>query len=68
MTLSCTPCREEVRSDPPEPYLGVLDHTPVRHHILSVLVENRRCPGAYRGALRASWVQHLFAGGSPRRK
>lgn len=26
---------------PPEPFLGVLDRTPVRHHILSVLVENK---------------------------
>jgi acetolactate synthase-1/3 small subunit len=26
---------------PPEPYLGKTDHTPVRHHILSVLVENK---------------------------
>ncbi|MFY9783244.1 MAG: acetolactate synthase small subunit [Acidimicrobiales bacterium] len=25
----------------PEPYLGDIDHTPVRHHILSVLVENK---------------------------
>jgi len=25
----------------PEPFLGVTDHTPVRHHILSVLVENK---------------------------
>ncbi len=25
----------------PEPFLGVLDRTPVRHHILSVLVENK---------------------------
>ena len=25
----------------PEPFLGTLDHTPVRHHILSVLVENK---------------------------
>jgi acetolactate synthase I/III small subunit len=26
---------------PPEPYLGATDHTPVRLHILSVLVENK---------------------------
>ena len=26
---------------PPEPYLGITDHTPVRLHILSVLVENK---------------------------
>ncbi|HVB52066.1 MAG TPA: acetolactate synthase small subunit [Acidimicrobiales bacterium] len=26
---------------PPEPYLGAANHTPVRHHILSVLVENK---------------------------
>jgi acetolactate synthase-1/3 small subunit len=26
---------------PPEPYLGKTDHTPVHHHILSVLVENK---------------------------
>ncbi len=26
---------------PPEPFLGVMDRTPVRHHILSVLVENK---------------------------
>jgi acetolactate synthase-1/3 small subunit len=25
----------------PEPFLGATDHTPVRHHILSVLVENK---------------------------
>ena len=25
----------------PEPFLGVTEHTPVRHHILSVLVENK---------------------------
>ena len=25
----------------PEPFLGTTDHTPVRHHILSVLVENK---------------------------
>jgi acetolactate synthase-1/3 small subunit len=25
----------------PEPYLGATTHTPVRHHILSVLVENK---------------------------
>lgn len=25
----------------PEPYLGTTNHTPVRHHILSVLVENK---------------------------
>jgi acetolactate synthase-1/3 small subunit len=25
----------------PEPYVGVTEHTPVRHHILSVLVENK---------------------------
>ncbi|HEV3267428.1 MAG TPA: acetolactate synthase small subunit [Acidimicrobiales bacterium] len=25
----------------PEPFLGVIDRTPVRHHILSVLVENK---------------------------
>ncbi len=25
----------------PEPYAGVISHTPVRHHILSVLVENK---------------------------
>jgi acetolactate synthase I/III small subunit len=25
----------------PEPFLGDIDHTPVRHHILSVLVENK---------------------------
>ena len=25
----------------PEPYLGTTTHTPVRHHILSVLVENK---------------------------
>jgi acetolactate synthase-1/3 small subunit len=25
----------------PEPFLGSTDHTPVRHHILSVLVENK---------------------------
>ncbi|MGA2968553.1 MAG: acetolactate synthase small subunit [Acidimicrobiales bacterium] len=26
---------------PPEPYLGITDHTPIRLHILSVLVENK---------------------------
>ena len=25
----------------PEPFAGVISHTPVRHHILSVLVENK---------------------------
>jgi acetolactate synthase-1/3 small subunit len=26
---------------PPEPFLGTTEHTPVQHHILSVLVENK---------------------------
>ena len=48
----------------PEPFLGDAPHTPVRHHILSVLVENK--PGvlsARRRALRAPRLQHLLPGG-----
>jgi hypothetical protein len=65
-TSSCTRPNEEVCDEPgTEPYVGGVAPQNVRHHILSVLVENKAgVLSSYRRTLRPARLQHLL----PRRR